>query len=97
MYRLPDGDLVALRDEPAPADGEALLRPVMRAGARTEPAPAPPAAVAAARVWFERDVKELSPESARIVDPVAPEPATSRRLQAVAREAAERALAATRM
>jgi nicotinate phosphoribosyltransferase len=93
VYRLPDGDLVSLRDEPAPAGGEALLQPVMRAGARTEPAPAPPAAVAAARVWFERDAKELSADSARVVDPLAPEPTTSERLQAVAREAAARALA----
>jgi hypothetical protein len=65
----------------------------MRAGLRTDPAPAPPAAVAAARVWFERDAKELLPEAARIVDPIAPEPSTSERLQSVAREAAERALA----
>jgi len=85
--------VVALRDEPAPGGGEALLQPVMRAGARAEPAPAPAAAVAAARVWFDRDAKDLSPESARIVDPVAPEPATSSRLRSVAREAAERALA----
>jgi hypothetical protein len=49
--------------------------------------------VAAARVWFERDAKELSREASRIVDPLAPEPATSSSLQAVAREAAERALA----
>jgi nicotinate phosphoribosyltransferase len=93
VYRLPDGDLVAMRDEPAPADGEALLQPVMRGGARTEPAPAPPAVVAAARAWFERDAKDLSADSVRVVDPVAPEPATSARLLSVAREAAERALA----
>ena len=93
VYRLTDGDLVSLRDEAPPADGEALLRPVMRSGSRVDPAPTPPAAVAAARAWFERDVKDMPADSARIADPVPRVPATSERLQAVAREAAARALA----
>jgi nicotinate phosphoribosyltransferase len=93
VYRLPDGDLVALREEAPPADGEALLAPVMRSGARVDAAPTPPAGVAAGRAWFERDAKDLPPEAARIADPVPREPATSERLQAVAREAAARALA----
>lgn len=37
VYRGPAGDVIALRDEPPPPGHEPLLRPVMRAGQRTEP------------------------------------------------------------
>ncbi|WP_067796561.1 nicotinate phosphoribosyltransferase [Actinomadura formosensis] len=38
VHRGPDGDLVALRDEPAPAGTEPLLVPAMKAGRRVGPA-----------------------------------------------------------
>ncbi|GLZ06559.1 nicotinate phosphoribosyltransferase [Actinomadura sp. NBRC 104412] len=38
VYRGPDGDIVALRDEPAPPGTQPLLVPAMRAGRRTSPA-----------------------------------------------------------
>src|SRR5207253_471192 len=51
-----------------------------------------PAAVAAARARFERDLPAVPPEAARVVDPVTPEPVTSGRLEALAKEARDRAL-----
>jgi nicotinate phosphoribosyltransferase len=92
VYRLPDRDVVTLRDEAPPAGGESLLRPVMLAGERTEPSLEPPAAVAAARARFERDLPAVPPEAARVIDPLAAEPAISERLEALAKEARERAL-----
>jgi nicotinate phosphoribosyltransferase len=91
VYRLPDGDLVTLRDEPAPG-GEALLAPVMVAGVRTADAPTPPDAVSAARARFERDLPGIAPEAARILDPIPLQPRTSERLEALTKEARDRAL-----
>jgi nicotinate phosphoribosyltransferase len=39
VWRGPDGDTLALRDEPGPTRTEALLEPVMRDGVRTTSAP----------------------------------------------------------
>ena len=91
VYRLPGGDVVTLRDEAPPAGGEPLLRPVMRGGERTDPAPEPPAAVAAARAWLERDLPAVPSEAARVVEPVTAQPVTSERLEALAKEARDRA------
>jgi len=92
VYRLPGGDVVTLRDEAPPVGGEPLLRPVMLRGERTDPAPDPPAAVAAARAWFERDLPAVPLEAARVVDPVTTGPVTSEGLEALAKEARDRAL-----
>ena len=92
VYRLPGGDVVTLRDEAPPVGGEPLLRPVMLRGERTDPAPEPPAAVAAARAWFERDLPAVPLEAARVVDPVTTGPVTSEGLEALAKEARDRAL-----
>ena len=92
VYRLPGGDVVTLRDEAPPVGGEPLLRPVMLRGERTDPAPDPPAAVAAARAWFERDLPAVPMEAARVVDPLTTGPVTSEGLEALAKEARDRAL-----
>jgi nicotinate phosphoribosyltransferase len=63
-----DGDLLALRDEPAPADSEPLLIPVMRAGRRLSNAD-PPGEVSAARRRFDSDLAWLPPTARRLADP----------------------------
>jgi nicotinate phosphoribosyltransferase len=59
--RAADGDLLALREEPTPADREPLLLPVMAAGRRTATGTAD---LAAGRARFEADLAWL-PEPAR--------------------------------
>jgi nicotinate phosphoribosyltransferase len=94
VHRFAEHDVVTLRDETPPAGGEPLLEPVMVGGARTATAPAPPDAVAAAKARFELDREGIAPEAIRINDPVPRTPSTSERLEALTREARERALAA---
>jgi nicotinate phosphoribosyltransferase len=73
-------DVLATRTEPVPPGYEALLRPVMRGGRRTDVAGTPAWAVAEARERFARDLALLPAEAGRIRAPVAPRPRTSARL-----------------
>jgi nicotinate phosphoribosyltransferase len=93
VHRFDHGDLVTVRDEAPPGEGEPLLEPVMVAGERTGPPAAPAELVTAARARFERDRTAVPAEAARILDPVPRVPATSERLEALTREATDRALA----
>jgi nicotinate phosphoribosyltransferase len=71
VYRAPsaaEGDVIALRDEPAPAGREPLLVPVMRAGRRLEPAD-PAGEVLAARRRFYTDLARLPAPARRLDDP----------------------------
>lgn len=77
-------DHLGLRDEAPPPGTEPLLVPMMAGGRRTVPAPAPPEALAAARRRFERDRGELPADACRIDDPVAPAPARTAALEALA-------------
>jgi len=67
VFRRNDGDVIGLRDEPAPAGSEKLLEQVMRAGERVGDGDT----VAEARARFEMDLQRL-PEPARRLS--APEP-----------------------
>ncbi|GAA4578244.1 nicotinate phosphoribosyltransferase [Micromonospora coerulea] len=62
------GDVVGLRDEPAPAGREPLLVPVMRGGRRLEAAD-PAGAVRAARRRFDADLAWLPEAARRLADP----------------------------
>jgi nicotinate phosphoribosyltransferase len=70
VFRRPGmaGDVVALRDEPAPAGCERLLDPVMVGGRRVGPA----AGVAAARQCFEADLAVLPAAARDLRAPQAP-------------------------
>jgi nicotinate phosphoribosyltransferase len=62
------GDVVGLRDEPAPAGHEPLLVPVMRGGRRLEAAD-PAGEVRAARRRFDADLAWLPEGARRLADP----------------------------
>ncbi|MFR9779397.1 nicotinate phosphoribosyltransferase [Micromonospora sp. MS34] len=71
VFRAPsgaDGDLVGLRDEPAPVDREPLLVPVMRGGRRLDAAD-PAGEVSAARRRFDTDLAWLPEAARRLADP----------------------------
>ena len=88
VFRGPPGDVLALREEPLPADHEPLLVPVMRGGERT----GPPRTLDTARALFHTDVERI-PESARRIErPQPPEPRTSDGVQRLTEEAREAAL-----
>jgi nicotinate phosphoribosyltransferase len=86
VFRGPEGDVIALREEPAPVGSqEPMLRHAMMHGQRVAPADT----LEAARERFEHDLAEIPPAEARIFDPVAPEIPLSdalRRLDAETRE-----------
>jgi nicotinate phosphoribosyltransferase len=66
VWRAPDGDVLTLRDEPAPSpDAEPLLEPVIRDGERF--APAPSIAEMAAR--FTADLDAVPEAARRLRDP----------------------------
>ena len=67
-FRGPEGDLVGLRDEPAPGGSEPLLLPVMRDGRRTGPS----RTLETARRLFEADLERIPGEAKRLVDPEPP-------------------------
>ncbi|MCQ4082065.1 nicotinate phosphoribosyltransferase [Streptomyces sp. RB6PN25] len=73
VYRRPGyADVIALRDEPCPADGGVpLLRPMMLGGRRTGP-DSVQEALSAAHMRFTADLVALPEEAKRIHDPVAP-------------------------
>jgi nicotinate phosphoribosyltransferase len=64
-WRGPRGDLMSLRDEPAPPGSRALLEPVMRDGRRLTPSP--PLADAAAR--FVSDLRGVPTKARRLMHP----------------------------
>ncbi len=64
-YRGPDGDVLALRDEPPPPGHEPLLVPVMRGGQRLD-APEP---LAAAQRRCRADLAWLPPAARALRDP----------------------------
>jgi nicotinate phosphoribosyltransferase len=68
VLRGPEGDVVALRDEPVPEDHEPLLVPVMLGGRRT----GPPRTLETARHLFETDLAHLPEGARRLHDPQAP-------------------------
>lgn len=96
VYRGDRGDLVALRDEPAPAGMEPLLVPVMESGRRV--APAEP--LAAARDRRAADVAALPDRIARLRNPetggVAFSPELRRRRDRLREELASRAAGRSR-
>ncbi len=63
-----DGDVLALRDEPAPDGYEPLLVPVMRGGQPVTP-PDPAGEVRAARARFDADLAWLPEAARRLTDP----------------------------
>ncbi|WP_433087048.1 nicotinate phosphoribosyltransferase [Dactylosporangium sp. CA-052675] len=72
VYRHPaagEGDLLALRGEPAPPGGERLLLPVMLGGRRTEHA-GPAVELRAARDRCDTDLARLPETARRLTDPV---------------------------
>ena len=73
VFRGPAGDVLGLRDEPAPAGSEPLLVPVMRGGRRVAPA----GTLAEARGRFARDLAALPAAARALRDPVAPVARTS--------------------
>ncbi|MFL5737028.1 MAG: nicotinate phosphoribosyltransferase [Actinomycetota bacterium] len=77
VFRSADGDVIALRNEPAPPGAEPLLQPVMEGGRRL----ADPEPLEAKRERFERDLASLPADAKRIEDPVAPEVPFSDALQ----------------
>ncbi len=77
-----DGDLLALRDEPAPAGAEPLLVPVMVGGRRT----AAPGDLAAARARFEADLAWLPDQARQLTEPVPVPVRSSERLQLLAEQ-----------
>ncbi len=88
VFRGPDGDVIALRDEEPPPGAEPLLLPVMRDGRRT----GPPGTLAEARARFEADLERLPEGARRIADPEAPVAAISEELARLAAEARADAL-----
>jgi nicotinate phosphoribosyltransferase len=68
VYRGAGGDLLALREEPAPVGRDALLEPMMRGGHRVQPAN-PVEEVSAARGRFDSDLAWLPPAARRLTDP----------------------------
>jgi nicotinate phosphoribosyltransferase len=92
VYRPPDmsGDIVALRDEPAPAGYEPLLEPVMRGGRRVGQT----GDLATARERFERDLARLPGPAKDLLHPVAPRAECSVMLAQLQDEVRQRALRA---
>jgi nicotinate phosphoribosyltransferase len=83
------GDLLTLRDEPAPAGYRPLLVPVMRGGRRVAPAD-PAGEVRAARNRFDADLAWLPAAARRLTSPVPVSARPSTRLQALSDELARR-------
>jgi nicotinate phosphoribosyltransferase len=80
-------DVLALRDEDAPADCEPLLEPVVRQGRRTDIG-RDAVDLEASRSRFDSDLARLPAAARRLRDPEAPRPAHSPRLERLSRETA---------
>jgi nicotinate phosphoribosyltransferase len=88
VFRGPDGDVLALRDEPLPDDHEPLLVPVMRDGERT----GPHRTLETSRALFRADLEHVPEAARRIQDPHPPEPRTSEGVGRLTEQARETAL-----
>jgi nicotinate phosphoribosyltransferase len=88
VFRGPDGDVLALRDEPLPGGHEPLLVPVMQGGERS----GPHRTLDTARALFRADLARVPEAAKRIVDPEPPEPRISEGLRRLTEEARETAL-----
>lgn len=86
-------DVLSLRDEPPPADGEPLLLPVMHDGERLRP----PVSVAEAHQRLRHDLALLPPAALALVNPRAPtctvSPRLSQLIDRLGRETTARATA----
>jgi nicotinate phosphoribosyltransferase len=80
VFRGPEGDVVALRDEPAPRGMQPLLEVAMRNGRRV----GPPDSLEAARARFEADLARLPDRALDLDHPSSPPVRISGRLQALA-------------
>lgn len=85
VFRRPEGDVLALRDEPAPPGAEPLLEVVMRNGRRV----GPPDSLRKARARFEADIDRLPALALDLDNPISPPVLISRRLRALAAEVEE--------
>lgn len=83
VFRGPEGDTVALRDETAPEGAEPLLRPVMLGGQRTSG----PERLPTARARFEADSARLPEGARRMENPEPPEVRISGAVQRLAERA----------
>jgi nicotinate phosphoribosyltransferase len=82
VFRGAGGDVIALRDEPAPPGTEPLLVPVMLSGRRT----GPPRNLETARHLFETDLARLPEPVKRIEGPEQPEATVSDALKRLTEE-----------
>jgi nicotinate phosphoribosyltransferase len=84
VWRSADGDVVSLRDEPAPPDGaEPLLVPVMREGRRLLPSPG----IADMRTRFDADIDVVPEPAQRLREPQAVRARHSEALTALTEQA----------
>lgn len=88
VFRGPEGDLIGLRDEPAPEGSEPLLVPVMRQGRRTRP----PGTIEDARRLFRSDLEALPERAKHLLNPQAPRARISAALRALTGEVREQTL-----
>ncbi|GBC87578.1 Nicotinate phosphoribosyltransferase pncB2 [bacterium HR12] len=88
VFRGPEGDVIGLREEPAPEGAEPLLVPVMREGRRV----VPPETLEEARARFRRDLERLPEEARRLTNPRPPTARISERLRALTGEVRQRTL-----
>ncbi len=88
VFRGPNGDVIGLRDEPLPDGHQPLLVPVMTGGKRTGPT----RTLETARGLFRSDLEHVPESARRIVEPVAPIPATSPALERLTEDAKADAL-----
>ncbi len=88
VFRGPDGDVIGLRDEAVAEEHEPMLVPVMRDGRRT----GPHRTLDTSRALFRSDLEHVPDAARAVVDPVAPTPKISGRLNELYEEARAEAL-----
>ena len=77
VFRGAAGDVIGLRDEPAPDDHEPMLVPVMLGGERS----GPHRTLDTARSLFRSDLEHVAPQARRVTDPQTEEPEVSEALR----------------
>lgn len=90
VLRGPEGDVIALRDEPVPHGYTPLLQPVMRHGRLSDRRLTPYQQIIAARQRFHADLDRLGEPARRLRDPAAPQAVVSERLAKLTREVRDR-------
>ncbi len=85
VFREAGGDVVGLRDEPAPEGAEPLIVPVMLGGRRS----GPPRTLDTARARFEADLERLPEPAKRLADPEPPPVGFSEALERLAEQVRE--------